>query len=142
MTDDQPETITIPTELNRADGFYDLAALFGSGLMAWWLVSVGAPLWLPVPFVLLIAVWTLTGEPAADVPYLGVVASVLRSRLGLRRAHEWLLAWGHYFRIRTWPDFKEWTAATGSRWQLTMQLHLARLHSHCARGLRWFRRMR
>lgn len=126
MNDLQPETITVPSELERGDGFVDLAALFASGLGVWYGVLHGVPLLLMAPVVVLIAVWTLTGEPAGDVPYLGAIAAGLRSKLGLRRAHEWALAYGHYVRLVEWPKGQE-------RWQRS------RLRSAMRTSIPWLR---
>lgn len=95
-----------PTELDRADGFVDLAVLAGSCLGGWWLVLQGVPLpWL-IPPLLLIAVWMLSGAPAADVPYLGAIATGVQSKLGLRRIHEWVLAIVHHWHVAHWPLWK------------------------------------
>jgi hypothetical protein len=112
MNTDQPAIITVPTQLNRTDGFIDVAALLGSGLAVWWLALRGVPIWAFIPILVALAIFTLTGEPAGDVPFIGMVAAGLRSKLGLRRASEWLMAWWHYFRVRQWPDFQAWVGAT------------------------------
>lgn len=106
MNDDRPTLITVPTELERADVFWDLAALFITVIIVWqfWLADVSI-LWM-LPLILLVAVWSLTGEPATDVPYVGAIANGLRSKLGLRRAHEWVLAFLHYFRLAVWPIWR------------------------------------
>lgn len=109
MSTEQPAIIVVPTELGRQDGFIDSAVLLGSGLAVWWLALRGVPIWMFIPVLLALAIFVLTGEPAGDVPFIGAVAAGLRSKLGLRRASEWVLAWAHYFRIRQWPDFKAWT---------------------------------
>jgi len=105
-----PRTIVVPTELERSDGFIDLAVFAGTVLVVWDLALNHVPLLAMLPLVLIVAVLTLTGEPAADVPYIGAVASGIRSKLGLRRAHEWVLAFGHYFTLAVWPEWME-------RWQ-------------------------
>lgn len=105
---EQSAIVTVPTELSRSDGFIDAAVLLGSGLAVWWLALKGVPIWAFIPVLLVLAIFVLTGEPAGDVPFVGAIAAGLRSKLGLRRAHEWVMAWAHYFRVRMWPDFKEW----------------------------------
>jgi hypothetical protein len=111
VTEDQPQHVhTVPTELERSDGFIDFAVLFAMILVVWDLALHGVPLWASLPFVIIAAVWTLTGEPAADVPYIGAVAAGIRSKLGLRRAHEWVLAYLWYFRVAVWPEWR-------TRWQ-------------------------
>lgn len=110
---EQAPVHTIPTELERQDAFVDLAALAGVVLVAWYLLLHDA-VWWAAPFVVVVAIWTLTGEPAADVPYIGAIASGLRSKLGLRRAHEWVQAWWHYFQVRTWRDWRAWWASSPS----------------------------
>lgn len=115
MTDDQPSALlVVPTELGREDGFLDLAVLFASGLAAWWLVLHGVPWPWVIPPLVLVALWTLTGAPAADFPYLGAIASGLHSALGLRRAHEWLFAFGHYFNLAVRPV---WEAKCVACWR-------------------------
>lgn len=107
MTDDRAPILVIPTELNRSDEFWDLSVLAGTALLAWYMALQGL-FWWSTPGLLLVAIWTLTGEAAADVPFLGAVAVGLRSKFGLRRAHEWVLAWGHYTLLVTWPAWRGW----------------------------------
>jgi hypothetical protein len=42
------------------------------------------------------------------------VAAGIRSKLGLRRAHEWLLAYVHYFKAAQWPPIQ---TNLETRWQ-------------------------
>lgn len=140
---DQPSTITVPSELERGDGFVDLAAMAFTGLAVWYGFLHGVPVWLMLTPVLLVAVWTLTGEAAADTPYIGAIAAGLRSKLGLRRAHEWCLAYAHYFRVAVQPrlEYKWLTSKLGSRiatwrcWQTLGRISGARLNSR--RLLSW-----
>ncbi len=111
---ERPQLVTVPTELDRTDAFYDCALLAGSVLVLWDAVLNGVPWQWLVPPVLVVAIWTLTGEPAADVPFIGAVAAGLRSKLGLRRAHEWLLAFGHFYRVVIWPQWRH-NAASAAR---------------------------
>lgn len=107
MSDERPSPIhTVPTELDRSDGFLDLAGLATTGLVAWQLIIYGAPWWAMIPPTLVVAVWVLTGEPAADVPYLGALAAGLRSKLGLRRAHEWIFAAFHWWQLAVYPVWR------------------------------------
>lgn len=117
----QPTLLTVPTELERTDGFIDLAVLVGAVLAVWWLCLKGVPIEFIAPFTVPLAIWVLTGEAAGDVPFLGAVAAGLRSLLGLRRAHEWLFAWAHYFTVGIWPIWKErcGTFSRSSRQQVT-----------------------
>lgn len=129
MTDRSAATITtIPTELGRADPYFDLFVLGCAGLVTWYAYNMGA-VWLAVPVLLVVAACVLTGEPAGDVQIIGGVAAGLRSKLGLRRAHEWVMAFAHYFRVRIYPD-----------WMITWQqsrLNLKRLTlTHSPRWLR------
>jgi hypothetical protein len=107
-------TITIPTELSRGDPFGDLIILVVSLLGTWYAFNMGH-VWWAVPVLLIVTPEVLSGEPAADVGFIGAVAAGFRSRLGLRRAHEWIQAWAHYFRIRQWPDFQRWSHDTSRR---------------------------
>lgn len=132
MIEDRPALVTVPTELERQDAFIDGAALAGTVLIAWWLTLQGLGWWL-APLVVLVSVWTLTGEPAADVPYLGAVASGLRSKLGLRRAHEWLLAFWHYFRLAIWPV---WKANCEAYWNSSRQ-RITDWRARLSAAIRW-----
>jgi hypothetical protein len=119
----QPEirtTITVPTELGRGDPFLDMFWMGLAGLGTWYAFNMGHVLW-AIPPLLLIAVCVLTGEPAADVPFIGAIAAGLRSKLGLRRAHEWIQAWAHYFRIRQWPDLQRWSHDKSQRVYMAVQ---------------------
>lgn len=131
MSAEQPVIITVPTELNRSDGFVDLSVLLMSGLAVWWLALRGVPIWAFIPMLVLLAIFVLTGEPAGDIPFVGAIAAGLRSKLGLRRAHEWVMAYCHYFKVRQWPDFCRWFWATrvGGRirgWQVWASDYLGR----------------
>lgn len=104
--DERTETVTVPTELNRADPFWDFAVLASAALFVIWCVEHGIPWpWL-VPLLVPLAAWTLTGEGAADIPYVGSIAAGLRSKFGLRRAHEWLLAYSHYTKVAIYPVWR------------------------------------
>lgn len=141
---DQPQTITVPSELERGDGFLDLAALAFTGLAVWYGFLHDVPVWLMLLPVVLVAVWTLTGEAAADTPYLGAIAAGLRSKLGLRRASEWALAYLHYFQVAERPrlEHKWQTSRLGSKiatwrcWQSLRKLSGVRLNSRRLRSWR------
>jgi len=115
VNEDRPHLIIVPTELERQDAFYDAAVLGFTVLAVWQLALYGLLLW-SLPALVLVLVWMLTGEPAADVPFVGAIASGLRSKIGLRRAHEWLLAWMHYVNLvhaPVWRAFAdEWRERT------------------------------
>lgn len=141
MNDQQPALHTVPTELGRSDGFLDIAALGLTILIVWQLALYNVSLWLMIPFVLVVAIFTLTGEPAADVPYLGAVAAGLRSKLGLRRAHEWILAFWHYFRLAIWPVWRAhcirlWKSARRRTSECRAQLNAA-IRSSRLRASSW-----
>lgn len=135
MSDDPQSPVVIPTELERRDGFLDLAAVVGMGLADWELWLHGLPVvWLVLP-TLAVATWTLTGEAAADVPYVGAIAAGLRSKLGLRRAHEWVQAFAHYFRVRVWPDWRSWC---GQSWRSSRQA-ITRWRLRASAQIKWNR---
>jgi hypothetical protein len=113
--DPRAEVITVPTELEHQHPFYDLAGLALAVVAIKWLSNFDLQWWVGVPIVLAIGTWTLSGEPATDVPFIGAIASGVRSRLGLRRIHEWLLAYAHYVRVRTLPDGKDWVTRAWTR---------------------------
>jgi hypothetical protein len=102
MNDQAPALLTVPTELERSDGLLDLIVLVAAALGVWELSNLGVPLWLPAPLVLPLAIWVLTGEAAGDVPYIGGLAVALRNAFGLRRAHEWVWAWWHFYWLTGW----------------------------------------
>ena len=107
--DNRPPVITVPTELDRRNAFYDLSALALVVITVKYL-SLYDLHWYAAPLVLLVGIWALSGEPAEDVAFVGVIATGVRSKLGLRRAHEWLFAWWHYFSVATLPRWR-------TRWQ-------------------------
>lgn len=118
--DTRPVVVTVPTELGRSDPFADLSVLVLAALGTWYAFNMHVVL-VAVPALICAAVWTLTGEPAGDVRFIGAVATGLRSRLGLRRAHEWALAWAHYLTVKTWPDFKRWADARLRRMHVALR---------------------
>lgn len=109
MPDERSAVITVPTELDRHSPFYDLAALGMTVVVVRWLSQFDLQ-WYAMPLVLIVAAWTLSGEPATDVPFIGMIASGIRNKLGLRRAHEWVLAYVHYISVAVVPRSRE-------RWQ-------------------------
>ena len=112
MDEAPAQLFTNPTELDRHDGFIDLAVLASTALGAWWLVLQGVPWpWLVLP-LLCVAIWMLSGAPAADVPYLGALAAGVQSKLGLRRVHEWVQAIVHFWRVAHWPLWRAWCVAS------------------------------
>jgi hypothetical protein len=111
--DERPELLTIPTELERQDAFVDLFILATYILLSWYGMQEMHLPWQPfLVGVIPLALWALTGEPAADVGYVGSIAAGLRNRLGSRRAHEWLLAYGHYFLLAVLPVWRGSCVAT------------------------------
>jgi hypothetical protein len=116
--DERPTLITVPTELERNDVWMDLFIWATPMISTWYVVgTLGWPLWPFVPVLIMVTVYVLTGEPVADavaIPLVGGIASGMRSKLGLRRAHEWLLAFGHYTVVRTIPDLLSWWQSSPS----------------------------
>jgi hypothetical protein len=107
-SDERPLLVTVPTELGRENAARDVGIFVFSVLGAWMLMdNLGAPAWLVWPPVAAISLWALTGEPASDVGFIGGTAAALRHRFGMRRAHEWVGAYAHYFRLRVWPDWRD-----------------------------------
>lgn len=135
----RPTIHTVPTQLGRQDGFIYLAIVLGFGLVGWEAILNGVPWWTMVVPGILVSVATLTSEPAGDVRVVGALAAGLRSKCGMRSAHEWCLAFGHYFIVRIWPDFKRW--ARGTRLvRRTAEVYLRACENWSAAGL--VRRMR
>jgi hypothetical protein len=84
--------------------------------MTWFSMS------LPLPIVGAICLMTSAG--AGDLPVIGGLAAGLRSKLGLRGAHEWLAAYWHYFRVRQWPDFQHWSVTTWRYFRLRSAMRM------------------
>lgn len=131
---DRPPVITVPTELDRRHAFYDLVALALVILTVKYLSQFDLH-WYAAPLVIIVGVWALSGEPAEDVQFVGILATGVRSKLGLRRAHEWVQAWAHYFRVAVWPRSREqWqnsrlrSAITTSRFWRTLQRASGAIH--------------
>lgn len=108
--EDKPELHVIPTELDRQDVYYDFAALATGVLIVWWMILNGLGPWGSIA-VVLIGVWVLTGEAAGDVEHVGALAAGLRSKFGLRRAHEWVLALAHFWHLAVWPVWRDFCVA-------------------------------
>lgn len=101
--------IVIPTEMSRSDGLEDIMALLGGSLLALWLILYrGAPILILAPILVGLALYVLSGEPACEIKFVGGFAATMRSAFGQRRIHQWALAWLHYFRVKTWPDWRRW----------------------------------
>ncbi len=112
--DDHPDTITIPTELERADAFIDFTVLASATLLVVWLLERDVPWPAIVPLLIPLGIWTLTSEGAADIPYIGSVAAGLRNAFGLRRAHEWLFVYLHFVEVALLPV---WRARLAASWR-------------------------
>lgn len=115
MNDEEQLTLTIPTELERRDGFIDLAILAGTVLVIWqgmlgyYLPIVGRvtiPVYVSTLLAIPVVLEVLTGEPAGDIQYIGAIATGLRGACGFRRAHEWIFAYLHYARVVQYPAAK------------------------------------
>jgi hypothetical protein len=131
-----PIVHTVPTELERSDAFFDVAAMAGTLLLAYCWVSIYALPWqiVALPVVAVLA-WALTGEPACDVPYIGAVAAGLRSKLGQRRIHEWTLAWQHYFTTAVLPVWR----AHCYRFSRSVQRRIKHWLTRLSEATRWLR---
>src|SRR6266516_806286 len=106
--DDKPVVITTPTMLRRVDPFWHVFAAAVAAVVSKGLVdNYGVPWPLLVPLLLSVALWSLTSEEAADMRYVGWLASLLRSRLGQRRIDEWARALWHYWRVAAGPRLEE-----------------------------------
>src|SRR6266516_4634253 len=99
-----------------------VAAVVSKGLVD----NYGVPWPLLVPLLLSVALWSLTSEEAADMRYVGGLASLLRSRLGQRRIDEWARALWHYWRVAAGPRLKERCSA-----------QLVKLRRHIWEGARY-----
>ena len=106
--DDKSVVITTPTMLRRVDPFWHVFAAAVAAVVSKGLVdNYGVPWPLLVLPLLSMALWSLTSEEAADMRYVGWLASLLRSRLGPRRIDEWARAFLHYWRVAAGPRLKE-----------------------------------
>lgn len=145
--DERPDTVTIPTELERADAAWDIAVGLAVLLGVVYLVKppemggLGLPWYFTVPPLVPLALYVLTGEYAGDLPWIGGIAAGLRSKFGARRAHEWIGAYAHYANVTLWPNLKDrcaafWQSARArtSRWH--RQLNAAMQCSH-SRACSW-----
>ena len=107
MDGDRPRLYVIPTELERQDAKLDIGILLVVLVFGWKAIDDYGVSWAPVLAVwLVVGLWSLTGEPAADVGWVGNLAAALRSKAGQRRAHEWLLAYGHYWHAAVYPVWR------------------------------------
>jgi hypothetical protein len=110
---ERADIVIIPTELERADAAWDIAIGLAVVLGVVYLVKphemggLGLPWLFIVPPLIPFALWILTGEYAGDLPWVGGLASGLRSKFGARRAHEWILAFAWYARVTLWPNGKD-----------------------------------
>ena len=107
MSESRPIIHTVPTELQRKDAFYDTFVLGCYGWAAGYCIfSLGVPWYytlIPAPFI---ALWSLTGAPAADVSFVGNLSAALRSKFGQRRASEWVLAWIYFWQVAVYPVWR------------------------------------
>ena len=124
MDDSTPDVWIVPTEMARRDIAWEILSILGYALAVWWFALEHLPVLPLIPVGVLAGVWILTGEGAADVPYVGGVAGPLRARIGHRRAHEWMVVGAHYWCVGPWPRL----------------VHLARVKG--AAGWAWLRSIR
>jgi hypothetical protein len=103
VREEEPLTITIPTELERGDAFVVMSVGAGLVLVCWWLIQrIPTPAVL-IPFVVIVLVWMVTNRSATEVRGVGLVAVLVRNKLGERDVHEWVLAAAHYWHLKEWP---------------------------------------
>lgn len=105
MNEERQTLVIVPTELERRDAILDFAAFATPVLVIWWVANQygwHTALWF-LPVLPPVWIWALSGEPLADMQYIGAVASGVRNIFGWRRAHEWLFAFGHYWQLAIWP---------------------------------------
>jgi len=105
--DDRPETITIPTELERGDAWKWVGILASVALAVDGLWQNHVPLVWSLPLLLLVGIDVLTVPGVADIPFVGSIASVAQSLFGYRQAHDWLLAVWHWLRVTIYPNWSE-----------------------------------
>ena len=130
---DERDIIEIPTELERSSEFLEYTVAAVALLSTLWAINNAAILpfspWYVIPPMLLVAgMWVLTGEAATNWQGVGSIATGLRNRIGLRRAHEWIQAFAHYVYLVHVPV---WRAACVAFYQ-----------SSRARTTRWLQRSR
>lgn len=136
---ERQETITVPTELQRSDPVWDIVIGLAMVLVVIQCIKphdmggFGLPWYVLMPLLLPVAIWVMTGEGAADIPYLGSVAAGLRAKFGLRRAHEWVLAYKHYVEVRIWPDGKDQCVAS---WNSSRR-RITRWHRQLSEATAW-----
>jgi hypothetical protein len=104
---EQAPLYTNPTSLERQSAFLVLAtwALCG-GLGGYAVFWFGIPIWSIFPPLIIIGLVALTTESATDVGSVGLIATVVRQRLGMRSAPEWLAAYAHYWKLAVWPVWR------------------------------------
>jgi hypothetical protein len=139
--------VSIPTELERQDARRDIGILLFSVIFGWTAVDTyGVPLVVVVVLLSPVALYCLTGEPAADVGFVGDIAAGLRHRLGQRRAHEWLVAAAHYYTVAVYPVWRRNCLAFWNYSRQQMSLWLQHLNeasrSRLSRGYSWVYRIR
>jgi hypothetical protein len=131
---DERTIVYIPTELERQNAAWDIGVLVVAIPFGFYAASEqGWPVPLVAGLLVLVGLWALTGEPAADVRGVGDLASALRARTGQRRAHEWLLAAAHHWHLAIWPV---WVAAcvASCRW---LQRLTSRWLANANAAIRW-----
>ena len=120
---EDPVIHVVPTELERKRLFPELVSF----LVGLWLTyemiqrDLG---WWALPFDIVIGLWVLSGEAAADDNYVGALAAGLRSKLGQRRLHEWLVAAAHFWRVAILPV---WRRACEALWRSIQRATIALL---------------
>jgi len=98
--DDEILIHTNPTHLDRVAGWIVLGVWLYCAIMAGFgELILHPPLWLLLPPLALVAVVMATTEAATDIEGVGVLAGVLRARMGQRSAFEWTNARFHYLRL-------------------------------------------
>jgi len=138
---DERDIIEIPTELERSSEFLEYTVAAVAILSTLWMLNNGHVLpfnpWYVIPPILLVAgTWVLTGEAATNWQGVGSVATGLRNRIGLRRAHEWIQAFAHYVHLVHVPVWRAWCVAfwQSSRQRITRMLRASRDGINSARS--------
>jgi hypothetical protein len=124
--DQTPAVYEIPTELQRADVYAQRFVAAGLVLFSYMVRNhLGMTwFWMSLPLPIVGAICLMTSAGAGDLPVIGGLAAGLRSKLGLRGAHEWLAAYWHYFRVRQWPDFQHWSVTTWRYFRLRSAMRM------------------
>lgn len=142
--DERPALYTIPTELERADAYMYVAGPLALGIAGWYFARLGIHLAWLIPPGLAVMLWMLSAEPVTDLDGIGTVATWLRSKLGLRQVHEWVLAFLHFWRLAVWPVWRSQCEASflSTRLRTTRWLRRLSKATRCKVSLVYFKGFR